>query len=374
VGTPGQQPMPPGPYGGHAASGEVPTRGSSSTLSIAIIAINVLVFAVMVIKGVSFVSPTAESVLKWGANYGPLTLGGQWWRIFTSMFLHFGIIHLLFNMVVLASIGPFMESLLGRAAYLILYVVAGLGGGALSLAYHPWTVSAGASGAIFGLYGGLLGFLLLHRNVISPAILKSQTNSALIFVGYNVIYGFARPNVDVAAHLGGLAAGFVLGLFLVPPTSQESQATQGLRSAVALLLGVALVVAPLYALPKPDDFDAEVKRMASVEEKALDLFQSSMKKWKSDQLTDQQFEDILEKQIIPPWRAQRESLQKLKRLSKEQTPVAATLVQYMAAREDGWVFLVDGVRTGDADKIKEYNAKSEEAEALVGRLGGGDKK
>ncbi|HMD41390.1 MAG TPA: rhomboid family intramembrane serine protease [Candidatus Acidoferrum sp.] len=360
--------------GAPVVSEALPARESSSTLSIAIIAINVLVFAVMVIKGVSFMSPTADSVLKWGADYGPLTLRGQWWRMFTSMFLHFGIIHLVFNMVVLANVGPFMESLMGRAAYLILYVVAGLGGGALSLAYHPWTVSAGASGAIFGLYGGLLGFLLLHRNVIAPAVLKSQTNSALIFVGYNVIYGFARPNVDVAAHIGGLAAGFVLGLFLVPPLTRESQATQGSRNAAAILLGVALVAVPLFALPKPDDFDAEVKRMANMEDKAIDLFQSSMKNWKANQLTDQQFEDVLEKQIIPPWRAEREAMQKLKHLSKEQTPVAETLLQYMTAREDGWEFLVDGVRTNDTDKIKKYNEKSDEAERLARSLGGGDKK
>lgn len=374
MGTPEQPLMRTDATGAPVVSEALPARESSSTLSIAIIAINVLVFAVMVIKGVSFMSPTADSVLKWGADYGPLTLRGQWWRMFTSMFLHFGIIHLVFNMVVLANVGPFMESLMGRAAYLILYVVAGLGGGALSLAYHPWTVSAGASGAIFGLYGGLLGFLLLHRNVIAPAVLKSQTNSALIFVGYNVIYGFARPNVDVAAHIGGLAAGFVLGLFLVPPLTRESQATQGSRNAAAILLGVALVAVPLFALPKPDDFDAEVKRMANMEDKAIDLFQSSMKNWKANQLTDQQFEDVLEKQIIPPWRAEREAMQKLKHLSKEQTPVAETLLQYMTAREDGWEFLVDGVRTNDTDKIKKYNEKSDEAERLARSLGGGDKK
>ncbi len=354
--------------GGASTPGALPARESSGVLSIALIAINVLVFAVMVIKGVSFMNPTADSVLKWGADYGPLTLRGQWWRMFTSMFLHFGIIHLVFNMVVLANIGPFMESLLGRAAYLILYVVAGLGGGALSLAYHPSLVSAGASGAIFGLYGGLLGFLLLHRNVIAPEVLKSQTNSALIFVGYNVVYGFARPNTDVAAHMGGLAAGFVLGLFLVPPFSQEERAPQGARNAAAILLGVALVAVPVLALPKPDDFQGEFKRVADADEKALTLYNASLDKWKAKQLTDQQFEDIIEKQIIPPYHAERESLAKLKRLPESQTEMAAKLVQYMTAREDGWALLADGVRTDNMDKIKQSNEKSKEADLLVGGI------
>src|SRR5215471_10977532 len=82
--------------------------------TIVIIALNVLMFVIMVAQGVSFISPTAESVLKWGADYGPLTLHGQWWRMVVSTFLHFGLIHLAFNMFVLFSIGLFMEELAGR--------------------------------------------------------------------------------------------------------------------------------------------------------------------------------------------------------------------------------------------------------------------
>jgi rhomboid protease GluP len=102
-------------------------------VTVVLIALNVLVFVVMVLQGVSVVSPTADSVLKWGADYGPLTLRGQWWRMVVSTFLHFGIIHLLFNMFVLFNIGLFMESLAGRVAFLVLYLVCGLGGSAASL-------------------------------------------------------------------------------------------------------------------------------------------------------------------------------------------------------------------------------------------------
>jgi rhomboid protease GluP len=167
----------------------------------------------MVLQGVSVFNPTAESVLRWGADYGPLTLHGQWWRMVVSTFLHFGIIHLLFNMFVLFNIGLFLEILAGRVPFVVLYLVCGLGGSAASLAWHPSTVSAGASGAIFGLYGALLGYLARHRGSIPAESLASQRKGALTFIGYNLVYGL-RPGVDMAAHLGGLATGFVLGLFL----------------------------------------------------------------------------------------------------------------------------------------------------------------
>src|SRR5262249_35489619 len=184
----------------------------------------VLVFVLMVLKGVSAWDPTADSVLKWGADYGPLTLRGQWWRMAVSTFLHFGLIHLLFNMLVLFNIGLFMESLAGRVEFVVLYLVCGLGGSAASLAWHPSIVSAGASGAIFGLYGALLGFLFRHRGVIPGESLASLRKGALTFVGYNLLFGL-RPGVDMAAHLGGLATGFLLGLFLIQPTSTSSSSS-----------------------------------------------------------------------------------------------------------------------------------------------------
>src|SRR5262249_57740502 len=114
-------------------------------VTVFLIALNVLVFLAMVLEGVSVISPTADSVLKWGADYGPLTLRGQWWRMVVSTFLHFGLIHLLFNMFVLFNIGLFMEDLAGRVPFVVLYLVCGLGGSAASLAWHPVIVSAGAS-------------------------------------------------------------------------------------------------------------------------------------------------------------------------------------------------------------------------------------
>ena len=346
---------------------EPEARPGSAGVTLALIVINALIFLFMVAKGVSFFSPTAESVLSWGANYGPRTLNGQWWRMFTSLFLHFGIIHILFNMLVLANIGPFMESLSGRVSYLILYVVSGLGGGAASLAWHPATVSAGASGAIFGLYGGLLGFLLRHRHTIPAETLQPLRKGALTFVGYNIIFGL-QPGIDMAAHLGGLAAGFLLGLFLVQHRTQEG--SQFARNGAAIVLGAVLLILPLQKLAKPGDFLAEFNRLADAEANSIALFNSSSDKWKAGQLSDQQYTDIIEQQILPKWKTERDAIAKLHNLPANQASVTASVVKYMDARQESWQLLVDGVRAGDVGKIKQSTLKSQEADQLAATIGG----
>jgi len=353
-----------------AANPAQPTLGFTG-VTLTLIVLNVLVFFVMCIKGVSFLSPSAQSVLPWGADYGPYTLGGQWWRMFASLFIHFGIIHIAFNMLVLANIGPFMESLSGRVSYLLLYIVSGLGGGVASLIWHPTTVSAGASGAIFGLYGALLGFLVRHRNIIDPDALKSLRKGALTFIGYNVLFGLT-PGIDMAAHMGGLAAGFLLGLFLAQPHTQ-SESPPNARNAAAIILGALLVVVPLYKLPRPGDFLGEFNRLANIEEKSVDLFNSSTNKWKAHQLSNEQYADIVEKQILPAWIAEREALAKLQNLPAVQTKLKASLLQYMTAREESWQLLVDGLYTSDDAKISRSVIKGQEADQLAKKFGASDK-
>jgi len=186
------------------------------TITVALIAVNVLVFLAMVLSGVSFINPSPEQVRSWGGDFGPATVGAhQWWRLLTSIFLHFGIIHIGFNMYVLFQIGPFIETVFGRARYLIIYFAAGLFGSLVSVWIHPNAVGAGASGAIFGLYGAVFGFLLVQRRTLDPVATKSIAKSAGIFILYNVVYGSMSGTTDLSAHIGGLFAGFLAGMLLV---------------------------------------------------------------------------------------------------------------------------------------------------------------
>ena len=195
----------------------VSPRRVQTPITVALIGLNVFVFLAMVVSGVSPSEPTVLQLLHWGADYRPLTLSGQWWRTLTACFLHIGFIHIAFNMYVLYQVGPFTERLFGGLRYLAVYLIAGIAGNVLGLVLHPNIVSAGASGAIFGVYGGLLAFLLRRRAGVRPEAARAIGKSALIFLGYNLVYGLVSPNTDLTAHVGSLFAGFLSGLVLAPP-------------------------------------------------------------------------------------------------------------------------------------------------------------
>lgn len=166
----------------------------------AIIAINVLVFIAMVASGVSLISPTGEEIVNWGGNFSPYTTSGDWWRLITCVFVHIGIIHLLFNMYALYTIGAYLEPMLGKTKYIVAYLCTGVFASLVSLWWHKTPVaSAGASGAIFGMYGLFLA--LLSTNLIPKQVRKQLLQSIGIFVFYNLVYGM-KSNVDNAAHIG----------------------------------------------------------------------------------------------------------------------------------------------------------------------------
>lgn len=173
-----------------------------------IIAINILVFVIMVFAGLGFMTFDAKDLYDWGADYRPAVLDGQWWRLFTSTFLHGGIMHLALNMYGLLFVGIFLEPLAGRAKYITAYIVCGLFASITSVWWHPATVGVGASGAIFGLYGVYLALLTTNR--VDGAIKKALLINTLIFVGFNLFAGLAG-GVDNAAHIGGLITGITIG-------------------------------------------------------------------------------------------------------------------------------------------------------------------
>jgi membrane associated rhomboid family serine protease len=197
-----------------------PPAGEISATHV-IVGINVLVFVAMVATGASFLNPSREQLLRWGANWGPLSLGTQPWRILTSNYVHIGIIHIAFNMWCLWNLGQLAERVLGRMNYIILYTLCGLSGSLASLWWHPLTIGAGASGAIFGLAGAAIAVFYMGHLPIPKAAIQGTMRSLLTFVGYNLLFGLS-PGIDNSAHIGGLVAGLAMGAalskhILVPP-------------------------------------------------------------------------------------------------------------------------------------------------------------
>ena len=153
-------------------------------------------------------------LIDWGSNVGRLTLGGQWWRLFSSMFLHGSLLHLAFNMFALWQVGCLVERIFGSVRFSVLYLLAGLAGGIASVLWNPQVNSVGASGAIFGIIGGLLAFIRRENSGVPPTVVADLRGSILPFLLFNLAAGFLYPHTDNAAHIGGLAGGWLAGHLL----------------------------------------------------------------------------------------------------------------------------------------------------------------
>jgi rhomboid protease GluP len=182
----------------------------------ALLALNIAVFVLMWLDPSGRGSPMAEAakLVRWGSNAGPYTLRGQWWRLVTSMFLHGGLLHIAFNMFALWQVGRLVERMFGSPRFLGLYMIAGVCGSLASVLWNPHVNSVGASGAIFGIIGGLLAFIRRPDSGVPPTIVKDLRGSLSGFLLFNIAAGLVYPHTDNAAHIGGLAGGYVAGLLL----------------------------------------------------------------------------------------------------------------------------------------------------------------
>ena len=172
----------------------------------------VAVFLLMIKDSVGFMTFRTQDLVKWGADYRPLTVDDEPWRIFSSMFLHGGVYHLMLNMVGLLIGGVFLEQVIGRWTFLSCYIICGVGGGLASLWYNPEVVSVGASGAIFGLYG--MGISLAFLNRIRIEDMKFFALIAAVLIVFNLAMAMLDDNINNMAHIGGLVTGFLLGILL----------------------------------------------------------------------------------------------------------------------------------------------------------------
>jgi rhomboid protease GluP len=158
--------------------------------------------------------PIPNLLLELGAKRSDLILSGQLWRLVTPIFLHIGLLHLAFNSYAIYVIGPQIECFFGPRRFLSIYLLSGIYGVLMSFAFSP-APSAGASGAIFGLIGTQAVFFYRYRNAFGERG-RRQLQSTLLVIAFNLVLTFSASRIDVWGHIGGLAAGAVLGWYLTP--------------------------------------------------------------------------------------------------------------------------------------------------------------
>lgn len=327
-----------------------------------IIAANVLMFIITVASGISFMEPRGYEMIPFGANYAPLTAGGEWWRLFTSVFLHFGIIHLAFNMYALYMVGANLEPMIGKAKYLTAYIATGIIASAVSLIWHKDNpvVSAGASGAVFGMYGVFVA--LLTTNIIPKEVRGRLLQSIGIFVGYNIIYGLkSASGVDNAAHLGGLVSGLLIG-YAYYFTKKDGKLRSG-GSVVTAVIAVVTAIVIFFSVKNSGNdntkFELTLQEFAIAEETAL-------KPYANENLSEDEIQNIM----MPEWEKARKALAQAEnyKLDASRERLRDGLAKYVDLRIKEAELRLKAAQSGSTEYNQEINSLVREIESTIAGL------
>jgi rhomboid protease GluP len=351
-------------------------QSPSFPITIVLVAINTLVFIATLIAGAEWLIPVGKMQIAWGSNFGPYTTDGEWWRLFTSVFIHFGIAHLVLNMIALVMFGPLVERLYSSVNYLLIYLLAGIAGSLASLSWRPEINSAGASGAIFGILGALLAVQLRAGGTFPPDILRPIRNTALLFLGWSVYAALKYKGIDNAAHLGGLAAGFLLGLVAGRPVTGESSYSRGdMRRSVQLVPAAAVILAVGFWFAQRasasivgEGLFVRTVHWISVREPAMNRrFSLALAKHNQDHSA---FIETLEKEVIPFWREAGDRLAAIQLPSDSPNSSNLEVLQDLSdGRADAYQLLDDGLRKGDPKVIARANQDLQQVEVAANERG-----
>jgi membrane associated rhomboid family serine protease len=310
----------------------------------ALAALNVMIFVFMLFGAGTLSDPA--TLVGWGANFGPRTTNGEWWRLMTSMFVHSGMLHLLVNVAGLVPIGLILERLVGRLTFGAVYVAAGVFASLVSLSIFPLAVSVGASGAIFGLYGLLLAssvWGLLHRSsvTIPLAAVKRLAPAAVVFSVYNM----AGDGIGSTAELTALVVGIVCGLVLARGVSSGKPPAR--RVAATMAATVAIAVASAFVMRGVTDVRPEIERVVAVEDRTASSYRTAVERFTHGRITAAALAELIDQSIVPELHAADSHLKALDRVPHEQRPLVAAAEDYFRLRCESWRLRAEGLRKSD---------------------------
>jgi rhomboid protease GluP len=268
--------------------------------------------------------------------------------------------------------GRLAERLFGSQAFALLYLAAGLAGSLGSLIWNPAVNSAGASGAIFGVYGAMLAFFLRKHSVIPPAIISEQRWSGISFIGFNLMNGFSHAGIDNAAHIGGLGVGFVMGLVLARPLGLEartriSAATFYTRGGVAALAMIGLLFVALRFSPAANSADQRFRRdlraMAESEAMAQKAANEALEQFRNHQISESEVAERIDNDVLPRWAWIQKTVQKDRVADdSKMKPLWELLSDYSESRLAAFELFASGARTGKKGDFEKAKAKIDQGD------------
>jgi len=342
--------------------------------------LNIAIFIAMATQTRGQNGFTPDLLLRWGANYAPLTVNGQWWRLLTATFLHANLVHLLLNMWALWNIGRLSERLYGSRTVLALYLTTGVLASFSSVVWNPTRSTIGASGAIFGLFGIFLAFLWHRRAEVPRTLLRSHRLSTIIFVLFNLISGARQTDVDNAAHVGGLASGLLLGWIMARSMDPEVRA----RFPATRALGAASVTAMILAwavwfstgvgsqLTAPERFVRTHEWFVSGEVRNLQRWQELAAQSAAGTISDAQFGRLFQSDVQPFWQGVAARLQKEGRSAGADGQAYELLItDYVRQRVELSQAIIDATvnnKAGSLDSVKSLTHELDLAQARLVRV------
>ena len=337
-------------------------RGSprQAPVTTVLVAANVCVFVAMLFHGAGFWHSPSDVQLAWGANFGPATKDGEWWRLATAMFLHFGIVHLGMNMWALWDCGRLVERLYGSWRFVAIYLASGLAGNLLSLvAQGDRAVSGGASGAIFGVFGALLVCLLRERRVVDPGEFRWLFWGGAAFALATLGLGVVVRGIDNAAHIGGLVAGALLGVALGRALTPRRPVVARHRAlaAAALVLATALLAfnipAPRYRMGEELQARTAIQRFLVDENRINDRLQAIVSAGKSGSASFDELAGDIDADVSKEYQ---DSFEQLASVAISPTAPSAPnlelLRKYALVRGDAAHALAEALRSNDHEGIR----------------------
>lgn len=260
-----------------------------------IILINIVVMLLMMMNATSPFNPDVPSLIKFGGNYKILTVNGEWWRLITYQFVHYGIIHLFFNIIFLTIIAKLLEKVLGSWMFLFIYICSGIFGGLVSLYFQDYLVSVGASGSIYGMYG--IFFIFMVTGVLHKNITKKYLIWLSLYIILEVLSSFYSSDIDSFAHLGGFSFGIIAGIISMSYINDfQNQLKRNMVIIGILLLTISSTIIYVSgAQSKLYDLDKQIQRFIRLEEEVnkVEYFRGNYTQYDASKVIDQE--------LLPRW-------------------------------------------------------------------------
>ena len=300
-----------------------------------------------------------------GGNLRYATLDGQFWRLFSCLFLHAGVFHLVFNSYALLYIGGLLEPRFGNKKFLFLYVVAGCVASLASLSYNENIVSVGASGAIFGLYGVFLSLLVTNKLEISEGLQERLLLSIMLFIGYSLVTGFSETGIDNAAHIGGLASGFTFGIVYCFDL-QNRKYSIGVSLGLIVLVGLSILILPSFVDNRVGEFQNVYLKFLENEKMALKIFNEASVYIPAEKVDE--ISDRLERDGIKLWKENIILFENLDDLPANILPVKTLLVEYSELRIKSYISLQNSVLNNEHADASELKTLMDSVDAKINAI------